>query len=292
VNLRSWLFVPGDSERKLLKSSETAADALILDLEDSVSPPRKAAARTLVRERLLSSSRRPAMQHWVRINGITTQESLQDLAAVVSAAPDGIVLPKADSADSVLRLSRCLDALEAQSGIDKKIAILPITMETARATFELRSFLSPALTRLVGLTWGAEDLAVSLGAGTNREQGDWSFTYRMVRSSCLLTAKAAGIQAVEAVQTDFRDMQGFLQSTRQAAQDGFTGRLAIHPEQVAAIHEAFMPSPAQLEHARRVVAAFASDPAVGAVQLDGVMIDQPHLAQATTLLERYGTEAK
>jgi citrate lyase subunit beta / citryl-CoA lyase len=292
VNVRSWLFVPGDSERKLLKSSETAADALILDLEDSVSPPRKAAARALVRERLLSSSRAPSMQHWVRINGITTQESLQDLAAVVSAAPDGIILPKAENADSVLRLSRCLDALEAQSGIDKKIAVMPITMETARATFELRSFLSPVPIRLVGLTWGAEDLAVSLGANTNREQGEWSFTYRMVRSSCLLTAKAAGIQAVEAVQTDFRDMQGFLQSTRQAAQDGFTGRLAIHPEQVAAIHEAFMPSPARLEHARRVVAAFASDPAVGAVQLDGVMIDQPHLAQATALLERYGTEAK
>jgi citrate lyase subunit beta / citryl-CoA lyase len=292
VNVRSWLFVPGGDERKLLKSSETSADALILDLEDSVSPTRKAAARALVRERLLSSSRVPSVQHWVRINGITTPESLQDLAAVVSAAPDGIVLPKAESAAGVLRLSRYLDALEAQSGLDKKISVMPITMETARGTIELRSFLSPVLTRLVGLTWGAEDLAVSLGASTNREQGEWSFTYRMVRSWCLLTAKAAGIQAVEAVQTDFRDMQGFLKSTRQAAQDGFTGRLAIHPEQVAAIHEAFEPSAAQLQHARRVVAAFALDPAVGAVQFDGVMIDQPHLAQATALLERYGSEAK
>jgi citrate lyase subunit beta/citryl-CoA lyase len=292
VNVRSWLFVPGGDERKLLKSSETSADALILDLEDSVSPTRKAAARALVRERLLSSSRVPSVQLWVRINGITTPESLEDLAAVVSAAPDGIVLPKADSAAGVLRLSRYLDDLEAQSGLDKKIAVMPITMETARATFELRTFLSPVLTRLAGLTWGAEDLAVSLGASTNRDQGEWSFTYRMVRSWCLLTARAAGIQAVEAVQTDFRDMQGFLKSTRQAAQDGFTGRLAIHPEQVAAIHEAFEPSAAQLQHARRVVAAFASDPAVGAVQLDGVMIDQPHLAQATALLERYGSEAK
>jgi citrate lyase subunit beta/citryl-CoA lyase len=291
VNVRSWLFVPGGDERKLLKSSETSADALILDLEDSVSPTRKAAARALVRERLLSSSRVPSVQLWVRINGITTPESLEDLAAV-SAAPDGIVLPKADSAAGVLRLSRYLDDLEAQSGLDKKIAVMPITMETARATFELRTFLSPVLTRLAGLTWGAEDLAVSLGASTNRDQGEWSFTYRMVRSWCLLTARAAGIQAVEAVQTDFRDMQGFLKSTRQAAQDGFTGRLAIHPEQVAAIHEAFEPSAAQLQHARRVVAAFASDPAVGAVQLDGVMIDQPHLAQATALLERYGSEAK
>ncbi len=284
MGIRSFLFVPGDSERKLAHGLASAADALILDLEDSVTPARKPLARTMVAEFLAAhaTDRRPEL--WVRINPLE-EGGLDDLAGVVRAAPDGIVLPKAGGPADVLRLGHYLEALERRDGVAAPIRILPVATETARAFFHLGDYAEMALPRLYGLTWGAEDLSAALGASTNQDAaGNWAFTYRMARSSCLLAAKAAGVEPVETLFTDFRDPDGLRRSCTAAAQEGFTARLAIHPGQVAVINEAFMPTAAAVAHARRVVAAFDANPEAGAVGLDGMMLDMPHLKQARHVL--------
>jgi citrate lyase subunit beta / citryl-CoA lyase len=286
--LRSFLFVPGDSERKLGGADASGADALVLDLEDSVASAGKPRARELVAAFLKDRPRAERKsQLWVRINPLDTALALTDLAAVAGAAPDGVVLPKADGPADVARLSHYLDALETQAGLGLgSIRVLPVATETAAAPFNLREYAAAGLDRLWGLTWGAEDLSAALGASGNRDPaGEWAFTYRMARSLTLLAARAAGVQPIDTVYVDFRDEAGLRSSSRASRAEGFTGRLAIHPAQVPAINESYLPSLEELEHARRVVAAFDAEPGAGTVGLDGKMIDIPHLKQARALLE-------
>ncbi len=287
TNLRSLLFIPGDSEKKLGKADGAGADALILDLEDSVAAINKSRARDLVSAFVRDRPRGGrASQLWVRINPFDSGMILEDAAAVVGAAPDGLMLPKCEGPADVLKLSYYLDALEAQAGVEAgSIKIVPVATETPAAPFTLGEYRTARLDRLLGLTWGAEDLSAAVGASTNLdENGVWSLTYRLVRTLTLLGAKAAGVQAIDTLFVDFRDEAGLRAASRASRAEGFTGRLAIHPAQVAAINESYMPSPAEIEHARRVVAAFDAQPGTGTVGLDGKMIDIPHLKQAKTLL--------
>lgn len=284
---RSYLFIPGDSEKKLAKADATGADALILDLEDSVAPAAKPDARRRIADFIgeRPAGARPA-QLWVRINPLETPLALEDLAAVVAAAPDGIILPKADGPDDARTLSHHLAALEVQAGLPRgSIGIIPIATETPAAPFRLGDYASAGLDRLAGITWGAEDLATAIGASTNLDPaGGWALTFRLARSLTLLAARAAGVQAIDTLYVDFRDEDGLRASSRAARAEGFTGRLAIHPAQVAAINEGFLPTTEEVAHARRIVAAFADNPGIGTVGLDGRMIDIPHLKQAQALI--------
>ena len=285
--LRSLLFVPGDSERKLAKADGAGADALILDLEDSVAPERKPAARELVAAFLRERPRAGrTAELWVRINPLDGDLALADLAAVTAAAPDGVMLPKAQGAADVECLSHYLDALEAQAGLEPgAVGVIPVATETAAAPFALGTYGQARPARLRGLTWGAEDLSAALGASTNLDPaGGWAFTYRLARSLTLLAAHAAGVQAIETLAVDFRDEEGLRASCRAARAEGFTGRLAIHPAQVAPINESFTPCAAELEHAHRVLAAFAAAPGAGVVALEGRMLDIPHLKQAQAVV--------
>ncbi|WP_406857617.1 CoA ester lyase [Alsobacter sp. KACC 23698] len=285
MTLRSFLFVPGDSEKKLAKGAGSGADALILDLEDSVAPTRKALARDMVRD-YLAAPRAGGSELWVRMNPLA-DGGLDDLVGVVRAAPDGIVVPKVDGPADLVRISAFLDALERRDGVARPIRLLPVATETPRAPFGLAHYHDTPVPRLFGLTWGAEDLSTAVGASTNRDRsGQWAFTYRMVRSQCLLAAKACGVAAIETLYADFRDDAGLREDCAEASREGFTGRIAIHPDQVAGINEAFSPSPAEIEHARRVVEAFSAAPGVGVVGLDGKMLDIPHLKQAEQVLAR------
>jgi citrate lyase subunit beta/citryl-CoA lyase len=290
MRLRSWLFVPADSERKLAKAESVPADAFILDLEDSVAPAAKPRARVLAADYLRSRApgARPS-QLWVRINS-EPHIALDDLAAIVQGAPDGIVVPKADGPQDLRRVSAYLDALERREGLASgSIRMLPVATETAAAVFAIGEYRSASLQRLIGLTWGAEDLSTALGASTNRDaNGELTFTYRMTRSLCLVAAKAAKVLAIETLYVDFRDLEGLAASSRAARAEGFAGRIAIHPDQVGTINEAFTPSSAEIDAARRVVAAFAAEPGAGVVQLDGRMLDIPHLRQAEHTLEQGG----
>jgi citrate lyase subunit beta/citryl-CoA lyase len=285
--IRSFLFVPSDSEKKLDRADEAGADALILDLEDSVSLENKSRARELLLAFL--SERPPAKRKfeiWARINPLDTDLALLDLAVIVAAAPDGLVLPKANGPQDVLRLSHYLDALEVQGGVAAhSIKILPVATETPVSPFRLGDYAGAGLTRLLGLTWGAEDLSAALGASSNLDMsGQWALTYRMARSLMLLAARAAGVQAIDTLYVNFRDEDGLRVSSRASRAEGFTGRLAIHPAQVRAINESYMPSLEEIEHAHRVIAAFEAAPGAGTVGLDGKMIDIPHLKQARGVL--------
>ena len=291
MTIRSFLFVPGDSERKLARGLASGADALILDLEDAVAPARKPVAREMVAAFLRAhpGPRSPAL--WVRINPLD-EGGVVDLAAIVQAAPDGIVVPKVHGPADVLRLHHMLDVLEARDGVAGPIRIMPVATETARAPFRLGDYAQAALPRLYGLTWGAEDLSTAVGASTNQAaSGGWAFTYQMARSLCLLGARAAGVEPVETLYADFRDTAGLRRSSEAAAAEGFTGRIAIHPDQAPVINEAFLPSSEAVAHARRVIEAFAANPGVGAVGLDGAMLDMPHLKQAQAVLARHGSHA-
>ncbi len=283
TGLRSWLFVPGDSERKLLRARSSAADALILDLEDSVAQARLATARGMVAEALRAP--RSGQRLWVRVNALTSAEALDDLAAVASAAPDGILLPKTASADDVVCLGHYLSALETVAGLPRGgIRIAAIATETAASLFTLGSY-AGAEPRLVAMTWGAEDLAASLGASANREaDGSYAAPYQLARSLCLAGAAAAGVEAIDTVFTDFRDATKLAQEAVAARHAGFSGKLAIHPDQVAPINAAFTPDAAEIAHAERIVAAFAANPGMGTVGMEGRMVDMPHLKQAQRLL--------
>ncbi|HKQ81279.1 MAG TPA: CoA ester lyase [Steroidobacteraceae bacterium] len=287
TNLRSFLFIPGDSEKKLGKADDSGADALVLDLEDAVSPANKPLARQLVPAFIKARPRgKRRGQLWVRINPLDTELALQDLAAIVAAAPDGLMLPKANGPEDVAKLSNYLDALEVQGGVEKgSIKILPVATETAIAPFRLGDYAGAKLERLLGITWGAEDLSAAIGASTNVDAtGQWALTYKIVRSMCLLGAHAAKVQAIDTVFVDFKDEAGLRASCRAARAEGFTGRIAIHPAQVAAINESFMPSAEEIEHAKRVIAAFDAAAGAGTVGLDGKMLDIPHLKQARGVL--------
>ena len=284
MSLRSLLFVPGDSERKLAKAAGGAADALILDLEDAVAKDRLPLARSMVGEYLKSSrGQARAQQLWVRINPLSTADALPDLAAIVQGAPDGIVLPKTNSGADATLLGHYLTALETREGVEPgSIRIFAVATETPSAMFTLGTF-AGSTPRLWGMTWGAEDLPAAVGASTNLdESGKLDFTYQLARSLCLLAATAAGVEPIDTVYTDFRDPGGLERNAQAARRAGFTGKIAIHPDQVEIINRAFTPSAEEIAYAERVLAAFAQG--AGTVSLDGKMLDMPHLKQARRVL--------
>jgi citrate lyase subunit beta/citryl-CoA lyase len=282
--LRSFLFVPADSPRKLAKGLGSGADALILDLEDSIAAANKAVAREGAAQALAERAA-DGPELWVRINPLDTPYALADLAAVAGRAPDGIVLPKAGGAACVQRLAHYLDALEAQAHLAPgAIRIMPIATETPAALFTLGTYAGSS-PRLAALTWGAEDLTAALGALTNREEsGDYTFTCRMARSLCLASAHAAEVAAIETVYPDFRDLDGLTTYARAGRREGFSGMMAIHPDQVMLINTAFTPTPEEIAAARRTIEAFAAQPGAGVVSIDGKMFDLPHLKQARRVL--------
>jgi citrate lyase subunit beta/citryl-CoA lyase len=286
--MRSLLFVPADSAKKLDKAMTSGADALIVDLEDSIALDGKARARDSAAAFLkeaVASANRPYLL--VRVNGLATGLTDADLDAVAPAKPDAIMLPKAEGGASVIHADAKLAVREAQNGLpDGHIKILPIATETAAALFVAGTF-AGAGARLLGLTWGAEDLSAELGAQANRDaQGHWLDPYRLARTLCLAGAAAAGVPAIDTVYVDFRNSDGFRRECEDACRDGFLGKMAIHPAQVPIINAVFTPSASAIEHARAVVAEFAKNPGAGVVGIGGVMYDRPHLTRAEQLLAR------
>jgi len=270
---RSWLFVPADSERKILHALDSAADAIIFDLEDSVVPGQKAAARAILKE-LPERAGGPAW--WVRINPLGSEHHKEDLTLLARPDIAGIVLPKAESGADIKQLAH-------RTG---NVPIHAIVTETAASLFGLLSYRDPG-SPLAAMSWGAEDLSAALGAASKYDtDGALSFTYRLARSLCLAGAAAAGVQPVDGVFADFRDEAGLRAEAEAAAREGFTGKLAIHPAQVAAINAAFTPSADDVAHARTIVAAFETQPDAGVLSVDGKMVDRPHLVQARRILER------
>jgi citrate lyase subunit beta/citryl-CoA lyase len=279
VKLRSLLFVPGDRPDRMEKALASGADALILDLEDAVAPANKAVARHEVAHFLNGHSQ---SKLWVRVNPLDSPDNEKDLNAVLHSHPDGIVLPKAEGGASVAELAKRLSERSNATAM-----ILAIATETPAAIFTLGSY--GGAKRLAGLTWGAEDLPAAVGAATSREE-DGRFTppYELARSLCLFGAAAAGVAPIETVYPAYKDLDGLAAYAARARRDGFTGMMAIHPDQVAVINAAFTPSEAELAHARAVVAAFEANPGAGALALDGRMIDRPHLLQAQRILAMGG----
>jgi len=284
--MRSLLFVPGDDERKIAKGLGSAADALILDLEDAVAPQRKGAARELCASTLRSA--KTSKKLFVRINALETADALCDLAAVVAVRPFGIVLPKCRGGDDVRVLGHYLSALEASEGAALgDIRVLPIVTETGAAMFGLGSYENPPLTRLCGMMWGGEDLAADIGAISNREaDGRYSSPYQLARSLCLFAAAAASVIAVDAVYTNFRDVNGLREEAAQGLRSGFSAKAAIHPDQIDPINAAFTPSAADVEWAKRVIAAFEASSGAGVASVDGKMLDRPHYRSAQRVLAR------
>jgi citrate lyase subunit beta / citryl-CoA lyase len=280
MRLRSLLFVPGDSERKLARARECGADAVILDLEDSVAPPQKAAARALA-AKLIDDEPKRDWSLFVRVNALDTGLTLDDLAAVVKPGLDALLIPKTNGAADLERVGCYLDALEARAGMPRgSVKLASVATETAKAMFALGSY-APAHARLIALTWGAEDLSAALGATDNKEpDGAWTFPYQLARAQCLIAASAAAVAAIDTLFADYRDLAGLEQDCRRSRRDGFTGRLAIHPDQIAAINRSYAPSQAEKEHARRIVAAFEANPDAGTLGIDGKMVDIPHLKAA------------
>jgi citrate lyase subunit beta / citryl-CoA lyase len=285
--MRSFLFVPADSESKLEKAIASGADALILDLEDSISTERKAVARETALAFLKRAPRHDgAPRLYVRVNGLATGLTDDDLA-VVAGRPDGIMLPKAEGGPAVVHLDAKLAVREAQHDLpDSHVRILALATETAKALFLAGTF-AGASARLTGLTWGAEDLSAELGAEVNRDaEGGFLDPYRLARSLCLAGAAAAEVQAIDTVYVDFRNADGLRRETEGARRDGFTAKMAIHPAQVPVINEVFTPTAAAIAKAQAIVKAFAAEPGAGVVGIEGVMYDRPHLVRARQLLER------
>ena len=285
--MRSLLFVPGDSEKKLTKAMESGADALLIDLEDSVAPANKPLARQMTAAFVSTHRTAAGPQLWVRVNDLASGEMDTDLAAVVGARPVGIMLPKCNNGADVTALGTRLRVLEAEHGIpDGRTRILPLISETPLGVLSAASYrdLGP---RLFGLTWGAEDLSAAIGASTSRRpDGSYTDVFRLARALTILAAASADVAAVDTVFPNFRDMDAFRRDTEDAERDGFTARMAIHPAQVPVINEVFTPSAAAVEHVQAVVNAFARAGDVGVVAIDGAMFDRPHLRRAERLLAR------
>jgi len=289
--MRSQLFVPGDSEKKLGKCRESDADCLFIDLEDSVAAPNKDRARAMSREFLVSlaqEKQRPLL--YVRVNALDTGLTDRDLDFVMPGRPDGILLPKSQGGTDVQHLAAKLSRREAENGIvDSATRICCVATETASALFGLSSY-AGASRRLSALTWGAEDLSADVGAETNRrEDGEYTQPYQLVRSMLLFTAVAAGVQPLDAVYPSYKDEEGLRRECIASRRDGFTGKMAIHPAQVPVINEIFTPPDAEVKRARRIVEAFANDPSAGVIGLEGEMLDKPHLERARKILARVGT---
>jgi citrate lyase subunit beta/citryl-CoA lyase len=289
MKLRSMLFVPADSERKLAKAVGSPADVLILDLEDAVAESRKVVARSLAAEFIASQAALLKARLFVRINALDTALAMGDLAAVVVPGLAGIMLPKIQSAADVVRVGHGLDALEARAGIAPgSVCIVPVATETAAALLNMHSFAGP-VPRLAGLTWGAEDLSSAIGAVSNRdEDGSLSPLYVWAGILCLAASAAAGVPAIDTLHADFRDSAGLAAACRASRRRGFRGRIAIHPDQVPVINEAYSASAAEIAQAQRIVDAFAAQPDAGTLSLDGVMLDKPHLTQALRTLASGG----
>jgi citrate lyase subunit beta/citryl-CoA lyase len=284
--LRSMLFIPGDSEKKLSKADEIAADALILDLEDSVAAARKDAGRALTAEFL--KARAPAARKsklFVRINPLESDAPMRDLAAIMAGEPDGIVLPKATGPAAVESIARQLEEHERRADLRSATVIVAISGETAAGVLSAAEYAKGVSQRLVGLSWGPWDLAADLGAaGNTDETGVFEFTYKLAQSLTLLAAKAAGVQAIDTPHTDFKDEKKLLAACKDIRRQGWNGKLAIHPAQVAVIHEGFKPSAEEVAHAQEVIRAF-ENPESGVASLNGVMLDLPHLKQAQRTMD-------
>lgn len=285
--MRTFLFVPGDSPRKFARGRQTAADALILDLEDSVAPDEKPRARQETAAMLREERGTQAL--YVRVNAFDTGLTAQDLAAVMPLAPDGIALPKCSGPEQVERLAHMLDALEAAHGLEPgRTRILAIATETAESLFNLGRYKGGS-PRLWGLMWGAEDLIASLGATVNRENGTLLDSFRLARTLCLAGAATAGVVAVDTVATTIDDLDAVAEEARAARRDGFRAKGVIHPKHVEVVNAAFRPGEAEIAWARRIVEAFAGD-RTGVVRIDGQMIDKPHLRAAEKILESAGLQ--
>ena len=286
--MRSLLFVPADGGSKLDKAMASGADGVIVDLEDSIAAESKESARKLALDFLKSAqSRKDRPQLLVRVNGLDTGMTDADLDAVVPGKPDAVLLPKAEGGATVIHLDAKLTVREALAGLPEgEIKILAQTVESPAGLFSAGSYRNCS-GRLIGMTWGPEDLSAELGAEVNREiDGTLTEPYRIARAMCLFGAAAAKVPAIETIYVNFRDTDVLRKDTELARRDGFTGRLAIHPAQVPVINEVFTPSTAQIEKAKAIVAAFEAKPGAGTVGMDGKMYDRPHLARAQALLQR------
>jgi citrate lyase subunit beta / citryl-CoA lyase len=284
---RSWLFAPGDSEKKMAKAAAGPADIVLIDLEDAVAESEKPNARTMVHD-FLQSQVRGHERLWVRVNPLDGPHTLADLVAIMPARPGGIMLPKSRGRADVERLDHYLSALEAAYGIPPgSTKVIPLVTEVAEAMFTTGSY--RAAPRVVALTWGAEDLAASIGASANRnEDGSYGFTYELARSLTLLGAAAAGVAAIDTIQGDFRDLDGLKQRAEKVRRDGYRGMLAIHPAQVDVINAAFTPGEDEVAEAQDIVDLFAANPGIGAIGYKGGMLDRPYLARAQALLKLAG----
>lgn len=285
--MRSMLFVPGDRPERFAKAAASGADAVILDLEDAVTAEQRPEARAAIARWLASAER--TVPIWVRINPVESPDALVDLAAVIAARPDGIVLPKARDGSDVHRADHWLESLEVHCGFAPGgIRLLPLITESAGALLKAATF-TALPSRVAGLTWGAEDLAADVGAARNRTpDGEYDFTYALARSFCLLAAAAAGVAAFDTVDTEFRDVAAVERRARDSRRQGFAGKLAIHPAQVTPIHAAFTPTSEEINWAERVLAVFRASPGVGAVAFEGGMLDKPHIRQAERILAAAG----
>jgi citrate lyase subunit beta/citryl-CoA lyase len=282
-NARSWLFAPGDSERKREKATAGTADIVLLDLEDAVAEGEKPKARSMVAA-FLTANAKQRQRLWVRINPIQGPHGLADLVAIVGSRPGGIMLPKSRGRADAELLDHYLTALEAAAGTEcGTTQVIVLVTETADAMFTTGGYTGAP--RVVAMTWGAEDLADAIGASTNRnEDGSYGFTYELARSLCLVGAAAAGVAAIDTIHGDFRDEAGLRKRAADVRRAGFRGMLAIHPAQVDVINEAFTPSAEELARAQEIVDLFAAKPGVGAIGHKGAMLDRPHLARAQALL--------
>lgn len=286
--MRSLLFVPADSPKKFAKGMTSGADALIIDLEDSVAPANKVQARQTALAFLKEAAAAPSRPYLVvRINGFGSGLTDADLDAIAPGRPDAIMLPKAEGGASVVHADAKLTVREAQNGLpDGHVKIIPIATETAASLFVAGTYAGSSA-RLAALTWGAEDLSADLGAETNRDaDGHYLDPYRLARTLCIAGAAAARVPAIDTVYIDFRDNAGFRSDCAMARRDGFTARMAIHPAQIPIINEVFTPSAEAVAQAQIIIDAFAANPGAGTLAIDGVMADQPHLLRAKRVLER------
>jgi citrate lyase subunit beta / citryl-CoA lyase len=288
MKMRSWLFAPGDSEKKMAKASEGSADIVILDLEDAVAVGNKPAARAMVHDFLIAQSAGKE-RLWVRINPLDGPYAVDDIAAIMSAKPGGIMLPKVYGRPDVERLDQLLSEAEALHDIPVgSTPVIVLITETAEAMFHTGSYKDAP--RLAAVTWGAEDLADALGASSNTNaDGSYSFTYELARSLTLLGAATAAVPAIETVYTDFRDSDGLKIRAEKVRREGFRGMLAIHPAQVEIINSAFTPTEEEIDAARAIVALFAANPGAGTIGWQGKMLDRPHLSRAQQLLAQVGS---
>ena len=283
LKMRSWLFAPGDSEKKMAKAADSSADIALFDLEDAVTPENKPLARQMVHDFLAANAARRD-RLWVRINPFDGPYTLSDLAAIMPARPGGIMLPKVYGRADVEKLDHCLSALEVANGIaEGSTPVIVLITETAEAMFHTGSY--TGVPRVVALTWGAEDLADSIGASSNRNlDGSYGFTYELARSLTVLGAATAGVAAVETICADYKDLDALRLRAEKVRRDGFCGMLAIHPAQVDVINAAFTPSADEVAQAREIVAIFDANPGVGTIGYKGGMLDRPYLSRALNLL--------